>query len=454
MKKYHFLSLILTFAVLLTALTVPALALDDPDPRCGAAIVVDGDYGEVLYEKNAYDRMYPASITKIMTSLVVMDALERGDIALDTPVTATATAIDIPYDASNAGIKAGEILTVEQLLYCDMVSSACEACNILGEAVAGSVEAFVEKMNEKAAELGMKDSHFVNAHGLHDPNHYTTAYDITIMAREAMKNELFRTIVSTTKYVIPATNMHAERTIRTTNSLIDNWILAGYTYDKAIGIKTGFTSAAGRCLASAAVDDDGRTFFCVVLGAENVKEEDGTTTYYAFKESKRLLEWAFDNFERTVLMDENLVIREVPVTLSDTDHVLVQPVGKVEHTMPVDYDPEKAELVIDLPESVEAPVAKNKKLGTVTLVYEGEELGQLDLVTVNEVAMSETKYYADVVEKMVEETVENKWVMGLIVTVVVLIVVLVVVIWVMVAGRRRDRNRYGRYSYSGKKRRY
>ena len=153
-------------------------------------------------------------------------------------------------------------------------------------------------------------------------------------------------------------------------------------------------------------------------------------------------------------MDENLVIREVPVTLSDTDHVLVQPVGKVEHTMPVDYDPEKAELVIDLPESVEAPVAKNKKLGTVTLVYEGEELGQLDLVTVNEVAMSETKYYADVVEKMVEETVENKWVMGLIITIVVLIVVLVVVIWVMVAGRRRDRNRYGRYSYSGKKRRY
>lgn len=451
MKKYHFLNWIPVIAAILTLMTVPALALEDPEPQCGAAIVVDGDYDEVLYAKNAYDRMYPASITKIMTSLVVMDALERGDITLDTPVTATATAISsIAPDASTAGIKAGEILTVEQLLYCDMVSSACEACNILGEAVAGSVEGFVEKMNEKAAELGMKDSHFVNAHGLHDPNHYTTAYDITIMAREAMKNELFRTIVSTTKYVIPATNMHAERTLRTTNSLIDNWILAGYTYDKAIGIKTGFTSAAGRCLASAAVDDDGRTFYCVVLGAENVKEEDGTTTYYAFKESKRLLEWAFDNFERTVLMDENLVIREVPVTLSDTDHVLVQPVGKVERTMPVDYDPEKAQLVVDLPESVEAPVTKGKVMGKVKLIYEGEELGTLDLVTVSAVERSETKYYAQVVE----ETVSQWWVKALIIAVVVLILILVIVICLLVSHRRRERNRYRRYSYSGKRRRY
>ena len=450
MKKYHFLSLFLILALLISMLSVPAMALEDPEPRCAAAIIVDGDHDQVLYEKNGYERMFPASITKIMTSLVVLDALERGDITLDTPVTATAAAINIPYDASNAGIKEGEILTVEQLLYCDMVSSACEACNILGEAVAGSVEAFVEKMNEKAAELGMKNSHFVNAHGLHDPNHYTTAYDITIMAREAMKNELFRTVVSTTKYVIPATNMSGERTIRTTNSLIDNWNLAEYTYDKCIGIKTGFTSAAGRCLASAAVDDDGRTYYCVVLGAENVKEEDGTTTYYAFKESKRLLEWAFDNFQRTVLMDENLVIQEVPVSVADTDHVLVQPEGKVEQTMPKDYDPDKAELVIDLPESVEAPVEKNQKLGSVTLIYEGEELGTLDLKTVVGVERSETK---ELVQK-VEETVEQWWVKALIIAVAVLLLLLIIVISILISGRRRDRNRYGKYSYSGRKSRY
>jgi D-alanyl-D-alanine carboxypeptidase (penicillin-binding protein 5/6) len=342
------------------------------------------------------------------------------------------------------------VLTVEQLLYCDLVSSACEACNVLGEAVAGTVENFVALMNEKAAELGMKDSHFMNAHGLHDPNHYTTAYDITIMAREAMKNELFRTVVSTTKYVIPATNMSDARTIRTTNSLIDNWIVADYTYDKCIGIKTGYTSAAGRCLASAAVDDDGRTYYCVVLGAENVKEEDGSTTYYAFKESERLLEWAFDSFERTVLMDENLVIQEVPVSVADTDHVLVQPEGKVEHTMPKDYDPEKAELVIDLPESVEAPVEKGATLGSVTLIYEGEKMGTLDLKTVNGVERSEAK---DIAMK-VEETVEQWWVKGLIIAVAVLLLILIIVISILVSSRRRERNRYGRYSYSGKRRRY
>jgi D-alanyl-D-alanine carboxypeptidase (penicillin-binding protein 5/6) len=427
-------------------LTVPALALDDPDPRCGAAIIVDGDYNEVLYSKNGYERMYPASITKIMTSLVVMDALERGEVTLDTPVTASATAISsIPADASNAGIKPGEIMTLEQLLYCDMVSSACEACNILAEAVAGSIEEFVVRMNEKAAELGMKDSHFVNAHGLHDPNHYTTAYDISIMAREAMKNELFRTIVSTTKYVIPATNMHKERTLRTTNSLIDNWRVAGYTYDKAIGIKTGFTTPAGRCLASAAVDSDGRTFYCIVLGAENVKEEDGTVTYYQFIEPKRLLEWAFDSFERITLMDENLVLREVPVTLADSDHVLVKPVGSVEKTMPVDYDPNKAEIIVDLPESVEAPVQANTVMGTVTLVYEGEELGTLDLVTQNDVPRSETKYYM----KLVEETITTWWFKAIVVGVVLFILVLIILIVVL-----RGRSRRNRYSYSSRRRRY
>ena len=447
MKKYRFLTCLLALIFVLSSLSIPALALDDPDPRCGAAILVDGDYDEVLYEKNAHERMYPASITKIMASLLVMEALDRGEFTLYTEVTASKSAIDaLTPDASTQNIKPGEILTVEQLLYCDLVSSANEACNILAELVAGSMEAFVDLMNERAAELGMANTHFANANGLHDPEHYSTAYDIYLMAKEAMKHELFRTIVSTAKYVVPATNMSGERTLRTTNALLDNWRIAGYVYPYAIGIKTGFTTPAGQCLASAAMDAEGRTYYCVVLGAENIKDDDGTLTRYAFKESRRLFEWGFKNFERTVLMDKDLLLREVAVTLSDTEHVLVHPTGTVERTMPTDYDPDRAELIIELPESVEAPITVGEKLGSVTLIYDGEELGTLPLIAADSVERSETQYYI----QQVQIYLGMWWVKAILIGTGVLILFLV--FWIGVIRPRRKRRR--RYSYSGGRRRY
>ena len=135
MKKYRFLSLLLAVLMALS-LTAPAAALEDPRPHAKAAIVVYGDTGEVLYDFNARQRMYPASITKIMTSLVVLDAVKNGELTLDTPVTASAQAVNLPWDSSTAGIKAGEILTVLDLLYCDLLPSGNDACNVLSEAVA------------------------------------------------------------------------------------------------------------------------------------------------------------------------------------------------------------------------------------------------------------------------------------------------------------------------------
>ena len=435
MKKIFVLFLSVLMAAVMV-LPVPALALEDPQAQCGAAVVVDGDYGEVLYDHNAYERMYPASITKIMTSLLVLEAIEEGTIALDTPVTASQSAIDaITADSSTQNIKPGEVLTVEQLLYCDLVASANEACNILAETVAGSIQDFVDLMNEKAAELGMEGTHFANPNGLHDPEHYTTAYDIYLMAKAAMEYETFRTIVSTTRYQIPATNMSDVRNLYTTNALIDNWRVAGYTYSKAIGIKTGSTDAAGQCLAAAAVDDDGRTFYCIILGAENVVE-DGQTVRYSFKEAKRLLEWAFENFTRKTLLDENSAIREVPVTLGgDVDYVIASPVGTVERTVPVDFDLEQAELRVELAESVEAPVAAGQKVGTVTLVYEGEEYGTLDMVAADSVERSDFQYYM----KLVQEFFSHWWAKALVVVVVLLILFLI--LWI--ALRRRRSNRYG-----------
>ena len=152
MKKYRILSGLTAFLVLLSLCVLPAAALDDPEANCGAAVVVDGDYGDVLYDHNAHERMYPASITKVMTSLLVMEAIAGGRLSLDQQITASPAAVALPEGSSTAdpAIQAGEILTVEELLYCDLVSSANEACNILAETVGGSVSGFVDMMNAKA----------------------------------------------------------------------------------------------------------------------------------------------------------------------------------------------------------------------------------------------------------------------------------------------------------------
>lgn len=447
MKKYRILSLFFAL-VLALSLTAPALALEDPQPHAGAAIVVDGDHDEVLYDFHAYEKMYPASVTKIMTSLVVLDAVAKGELSLDTPITASAEAVRLPEGSSTAGIKAGEILTVEQLLYCDLIPSANEACNILAEAVGGSTEAFVARMNAKAAQLGMTGTHFTNPHGLHDEDHYTTAYDIYLMAKAAMEYDTFRTIVSTPTYTLPATNLSGERTFYSTNALLSNWYVIGYTYSKAIGIKTGYTEEAGRCLASAAVDEQGRTFYCVVLGSEYAYNEAGEFIRYSFSESKRLLEWAFDSFRRITLLDENTenIIREVKVSLSDTDYVLAIPVGSIEATMPIDYDPADAQFNIDLPDSVEAPVTAGDKLGTVTLVYNGVTYGTLDLVASDDVERSDFLYY----KQLILDYWAKWWVKALALLAVVLILVIILLLAVVRPRRRRGGRRY---SYSGGSRR-
>ena len=444
MKKYRFLSAL--FAVLLVLFLTPAARALEPDepPHAGAALIVDDDNGEVLYEFHARERMYPASVTKIMTSLVVLDAVDAGEFSLDTPITASWEAVQLPLGSSTAEIKAGEVLTIEQLLYCDLLPSGNDACNILAEAVgAGDSQSFVDRMNAKAAELGMKDTHFTNPHGLHDPEHYTTAYDIYLMAHAAMENETFRAIVKTPTYTLPATNMQPERILHTTNGLLGSWYVIGYTYSKAIGIKTGNTDEAGRCLASAAVDEEGRTFYCVILGSEYTRDENGNLQCWNFSETKRLLEWAFNNFHRVTLLspDTENVIREVSVTLSDdTDHVLAQPVGTIEATMPSDYDPKQAELIVDLPESIEAPVAVGDKLGTITLKYNGDTYGTLEMVATDNVARSDFLYTV----QQIEYYWSQWWVKAAVIVAVALLALFVFNLAVLRPRRKRAR----RYSYS------
>lgn len=458
MKKSAFLSLFLSLLLVLP-LTAPvaraaesgsgSAILDAMDVNAAAALLVDPDTGEVLYEKNPHEQRYPASITKVMTCLLTLEAVDRGELTLEQTVTASqALHTGIGENASTADIKAGEEIRIIDLLYAALIPSANEACNVLAEAVSGDVASFVELMNQRAAELGMEDTHFANTHGYHDDNHYTSAWDIYLMCKEAMQYETFRTIVSSLNYTMPATNMHEEpRIVRSTNALISNFRVFGYLYQYATGIKTGSTPEAGYCLAASATKED-RNLISVVLGCEREPNTTGSDGFIYFDETIRLFDWGFNNFTRQVMLDgTKRDIPEVAVTLGkDTNYVTLEPQGEIEALLPRDVGPESFTYSVTRnAESVEAPVEKGQQLGAITVSFNGKEYGTLPLVASIAVERDEWLYRLDRLEKFFGQL----WVRILLVVIAVAVAVLLVRHFLF-GGRRR---RYGR-AYSGGRSRY
>lgn len=393
MKKRRFLSLFLILSLLCSLLlSVSASAYDDFHLDAKAGLLIEGETGEILYEKNAHQENYPASVTKITTALLVIEAIESSKLSLTQEVTASASAFAaLPANASSAGIKEGEVLTVEQLLYCLMVPSGNEAANILAEAVSGSIDAFVEKMNERAAQLGCEHTHYVNPHGLHDSSHYTTAWDIYLITREAMQHELFMTVCNAKSYEIPATNVNDKpRTLHTTNYLISNWRSRAYVYSGAQGIKTGSTDEAGHCLVSSAVRGS-RQLISVVLGAERVTLEDGETIQTrSFSETVRLFDWGFDSFTSREIITSDEAICEVPVSLSsETNYVVAHPAENISRMMPNDLTADMLDRTVALDaETAEAPIAAGDRLGTLTLSYHDTVYAEVPLVALADVSAS------------------------------------------------------------------
>ncbi len=451
MKKYRFLSLFLILTVLLPCFST-AMALEDPAPECTAALVVDATYDEVLYEMSAHEKRYPASLTKIMTALLTLEAVDRGELALDQMITAPeGIHSGLSSDGSTQNIKSGEEMSLLDLLYCILLPSANEACNVVAYAVSGSIEDFVALMNERAAELGMTGTHYVNTHGLHDDNHYTTAWDVYLVSLEAMKNETFREIVAAEEYFVPPTNVSEQRHFYNTNALLSNLKYRGYVYQPAIGIKTGSTGEAGYCLSSAA-EKDGRTLYCVVLGAQLVKQADESYKRMNYSESSRLLEWGYDNFSYRTILETSDPLAQVEVTLSDTDHVLVRTEGSLSALLPNDLDISDFEQTIELySDSIEAPVSEGQVLGQINLSLDGEDYGSLSLVALNDVERSDLLYYIDRAEKFISQT----WVKVAAIAFVLFIILLIIII----SSRRKRRRRRSRsYSssyggYSGRRRR-
>lgn len=446
MKPYRLVSLLLTLLLLAGALSPGACAVQAPEITAGAALLMDAANDEVLYEKNANNRMYPASLTKVMTALLVLEAVDAGQLSLDQIITASSTfSAGLTANGSTQDIKPGEQMCLRDLLYCLLVASANEASNILAETVSGNTASFVDLMNQRALALGCENTHFANAHGLHDDDHYTTAHDIYLIARAAMENDTFRTIVSTRSYEIPATNMHKARLFYSTNALLVTWYYReSYLYDKAIGIKTGTTDEGGYCLLSAARDGEDY-LISVVLNAPLVELEGGGTDRRQFTESRELFRWGFSNFERRQIVDTDTPLAQVNVTLSKTDHVLVRPAHQLERTLPRDMKQEdiKQEITLDS-ETVQAPVSAGQPLGKLTLTYQGEELGVVDLIAVSAAERSELLYRLDQISSFFQHA-------GVKLIAVVLILALAILI--LRKTLLRPRSRYGS-RYSGRRRNY
>lgn len=250
--------------------------LTEEDIRGEAAIVMNAETGEFLFEKNADEILYPASTTKIMTCLI---ALEYGK--LDKTVTVPKQITKLPKDSSLVPLKAGEKTKLRDLLYGLMLRSGNDAAVTIAVAVSGSVSKFVDKMNQRARELGCTNTNFANPHGYHNKNHYSTARDLAIIAREAMKNTEFRKIVSTTSYTLPKTNKHKKRTLTTSDAMLLESSTHYYPYE--IGIKTGYHSKAGQCFVGAA-EKDGVTLISVTLK---------TSKSGRWTDTRRLMEYGF-----------------------------------------------------------------------------------------------------------------------------------------------------------------
>lgn len=269
---------------------------DEVSIKSKSAILVEVSTGRILYEKKSTEKMWPASTTKIMTAILV---IEKGN--LNDMVTVTETAIgNIPSGYVTCDLQVGEEISVKDLLNALMIKSANDAAYVLAEHIGGSIDGFSDLMNQKARELGCTGTHFVNPNGIHDDRHYSTAYDLYLIATYAMKNQTFRELVSQTEAVLPATNLYPneDRTLKTTNALI-NPDSTNY-YKNAIGIKTGYTSQAGNCLVSEA-SRDGLEFIAVVLNGDR------------FPDSIQLFDYAYDNFTLTKIKEKNTVVDTIEI---------------------------------------------------------------------------------------------------------------------------------------------
>lgn len=340
-----------------------------PDVYTPSCILIEQNSGKILYSKNANTRMFPASTTKIMTAILTLENCKLTD----TAIASHNAVYSIPYSYSVATIQEGEELTIEQLLNVLLIPSANDAAVVLAEHIAGSVEAFADMMNSKALELGCKGTHFVNPNGVHDENHYSTAYDLALMGQYAMQFDTFRSIVQKTSCSLPATNKYdkEDRLFNTTNDLIKKNYSSSptnYYYEYATGAKTGYTDAAKNCIVATATKDN-VSLIAVVL-------HDGQTDEGLSQrpiDCKTLFEYGFNNYSFQQIATQNSVAQQIIVknATKETEKLDLIYSEDLVGFLPNGIDITTITPNIKLTDNLVAPILEGTNVGTITYNIDG-----------------------------------------------------------------------------------
>lgn len=344
------------------------------------AVLMDSKTGKVIVEKDMDKQLYPASTTKILTAIIAIEKLNLSDT-----LTASRSAVmAIPSGYSNAGIKAGEVLNVSDLLDMFLIHSANEVGYIFAEQISGNIENFADLMNKKATEIGCKNTHFTNPSGIHDVNHYSTAYDMALIARYCMKNETFRNIVSKKSCKFAATELYPqERYFKNTNSLLDQSDKR-YYYEYAIGIKTGFTTQAKNCLIAGASKNNFE-LIAVMLGAEAT--ENGLSGRYV--DAKNLFDYGFKNYQQKEFLKSGTIIKKIEVknATKESKELNLLADTSLSTTFNNTFDISTLEPIIEVNKDILAPIAKDTVLGKITYTIDGISYSS-NLVASNDVIKS------------------------------------------------------------------
>jgi len=340
--------------ILIAADSAPAST--GPEIVGDAAVVINSNNGQTLFEKNPHKRMYPASTTKTLTAIIALENCNLNDL-----VTVSNDACNV--EGSAIGLHEGEKITMEDLLYALMLNSGNDTAIVIANHVGGSVNNFVDLMNNKAAQLGAFDSHFNNPNGLPDPNHYSTAYDLAIIAHYAMKNPEFRKIVDTKTKNIERENPEAQTYLLNHNKML-------WQYEGAVGVKTGYTDAAGQCLIAAAIRQN-RELIAVVLNSQ------GSSIW---NDAKVLLDYGFNEFNTVSVTDAAVYVMDTPVKYGEPGTVPVLTGQSLTYDFPRNK-PVEIRRDIRLKEEILAPVEAGRKLGELVFFTGEREIGRVDLVS-------------------------------------------------------------------------
>ncbi len=418
--------------------------------QCGSIFMVNTDTGVTVYEKNAYDKMYPASTTKIMTALLAielcpdMDTMITFDDRIEEELRGT--------DSTKAGFKPNERISMLDLLYGLMLPSGNDAA--LGIAYyigGGDKELFVALMNERAHQLGCVNTNFVNPHGLHNEDHYSCAYDLSLIASKAMEHPVFASIVSSTAHWIEATNKNEGRYVYNTNHLMNVNYSSTYYYTYCKGIKTGRTSKAGNCFVGYATKS-GYNYICVCMGAPMINEEKGVRFNAAFISARELFDWCFNHLSLKEVVAANTVVQTVDLELAwNQDELTLIPDQSFTTLLPStitgtavmkSYEPLPQYTAEDGSIRVTAPVRKGDVIAVMKLNFAGEEIGSVNLVASESIERSDVLYLLSIADNIVSSTVFR------VLLVIAIVGIIGYIVWALALGKgsgSRSRRKVRRY---------